>query len=61
MREPDARKGAGRARRHDDGAGALPPPHLSSALVPQATEAGGTAPRRFGATAPLALSAVDVQ
>ena len=59
MRGPGARKGAGRARRHDGGAGAFPPLHLLGAIVLQATEAGGTAPRRPRATAPLALSAVS--
>ena len=59
MREPSARKGAGRARRHDDGAGAFPPPYLLSALALQAAEAGGPAPRRLGATAPLVPSAAS--
>ena len=57
MRGPDARKGASRARRRSDGAGAFPPLHLLSAIVLQVAEAGGTAPRRFGATAPLVPSA----
>ena len=59
MREPSLQKGAGRARRHDGGAGAFPPLHLLSALVLQVTEASGSAPRRFRATAPLVLSAVS--
>ena len=59
MREPSARKGAGRARRHDDGAGAFLPLCLSSALALQVAEAGGPAPRRLRATAPLVLSAVS--
>ena len=59
MREPSARRGAGRARRHDGGAGAFPPLHLLSAIVLQATGAGGPAPGRLGATAPPVPSAVS--
>ena len=59
MRGPSARKGAGRARRRDGGAGAFPPLHHLSAPAPQVAEAGGPAPGRPRATAPLALSAVS--
>ena len=59
MKEPNARKGAGRARRHGDGAGAFLPLHLSSALVLQVTEASGSTPRRSRATTPPMLSAVS--
>lgn len=59
MREPNARKGAGRARRHGDGAGAFLPLHLSSAPVLKVAEASGPAPRRSRATAPLVPPAVS--
>ena len=59
MREPDARKGAGRARRHGDGAGAFLPLHLLSALVLKVAEASGSTPRRSRATTPPMLSAVS--
>ena len=59
MREPSARKGAGRARRRSGGAGAFPPLCLSSALALKVAEAGGPAPGRLRATAPLVPSAVS--
>lgn len=59
MKEPNVQKGAGRARRHNDGAGAILPLHLLSALVLQVTEASGSTPRWFRATTLLMLLAVS--
>lgn len=59
MKEPNAQRGAGRARRHNDGAGAILPLHLLSALVLQVAEASGSTPRRSRATTPPMLSAVS--
>lgn len=59
MKEPDARKGAGRARRHNDGAGAFLPLHLLGAIALQVAEASGSTPRRSRAATPLVLSAVS--
>lgn len=59
MKEPSVQKGAGRARRHNDGAGAFLPLYLLSAIVLQVTEASGSAPKWFRATTFLVLLAVS--